>query len=338
MSKILVLKNDRVGDLANSLQGINSLLNENRNEQIEIVLSDISKDLSFLFKVKNVKISYLKYSLNFFDKVKLFFKIITSNFEKIYILSPKNIYFYIPLICSAEIFAITITNKNKSRPFKYLRSRLHYYKDNNRENRKIGQGIANLINDLCNNEKKVYPNILNNNPSLSLLFNENISSISNFVHIHYKETIFSKNGWSTDDFIDLLNSLKHLNYKIIFTSDLGNFSYHNKFLSKFSNLNFDNKISSLNLNSKIHYFHNVNTQDLFKLIDLSKIVISPHGAISVLASYLNKNVIDIFDANISSNSFHEFKPKNSNYKFLILTNNKNKVTNKILRNLAEFKS
>ena len=59
MSKILVLKNDRVGDLANSLQGINSLLNENRNEQIEIVLSDISKDLSFLFKVKNVKISYL---------------------------------------------------------------------------------------------------------------------------------------------------------------------------------------------------------------------------------------------------------------------------------------
>ena len=93
MSKILVLKNDRVGDLANSLQGINSLLNENRNEQIEIVLSDISKDLSFLFKVKNVKISYLKYSLNFFDKVKLFFKIITSNFEKIYILAPKNISF-----------------------------------------------------------------------------------------------------------------------------------------------------------------------------------------------------------------------------------------------------
>ena len=338
MSKILVLKNDRVGDLANSLKGINSLLNENRDKQIEIILSEISKDLSFLFKIKNVKISYLKYSLNFFDKVKLFLKVITSNYEKIYILTPKNIYFYLPLITNAKIFAITITNKNKSRPIKYLRAKLHYYKDNNRENRKIGQSISNLINDLCSNKKKTYPNILNNHPSLSSLFNENISLLSNFIHIHYKENIFSKNGWSSDDFIDLLNSFKHLNYNTIFTSDLGNFSYHNKFLSTISNVNFDNKISNLNFKSKIHYFHNINTQDLFKLIDLSNVVISPHGAMSVLASYLNKNVIDIFDTNITSNSFHEFKPKNFNYKFLILSNNKNKVTNKILRNLAEFKS
>ena len=85
---------------------------------------------------------------------------------------------------------------------------------------------------MCNNEKKKYPNILNNNPSLSLLFNENISLVSNFIHIHYKENVFSKNGWTDDDFIDLLNSFKDFNYKIIFTSDLGNFSYHNKFLSK----------------------------------------------------------------------------------------------------------
>ena len=85
MSKILVLKNDRVGDLANSLRGINSLLNENSDKQIEIILSDISKDLSFLFKIKNVKITYLNYTLNFFDKIKLFFKVFTSNYEKIYI-------------------------------------------------------------------------------------------------------------------------------------------------------------------------------------------------------------------------------------------------------------
>jgi len=337
VSKILVLKNDKWGDLANSLNGINSLLNENRDKQIEIILSEISKDLSFLFKIKNVKISYLKYSLNFFDKAKLFLKVITSSYEKIYILAPKNIYFYLPLITKAKIFAITITNKNKSRPFEYLRSKLHYYRDNNRENRKIGHGISNLINDLCNNKKKVYPNILNNNPSLSLLFNENISLLSNFIHIHYKENIFSKNGWTDDDFIDLLNSFKDFNYKIIFTSDLGNFSYHNKFLSKFSNLNFDNKVSNLKVTSRIHYFHNISTQDLFKLIDLSNVVIAPHGAMSVLASYLNKGVIDIFDTNVKSNSFHEFKPQNFNYKFLILTNDKNKVKNKILNYLNEIK-
>ena len=148
MSKILVLKNDRVGDLANSLKGLNSLLNENKDKKVELILSDISKDLSFLFKIKNVKITYLKYSLNIFDKIKLFFKVITSNFEKIYILAPKNIYFYLPLISSAKIFAITITNKIKSRPTKYLRSKLHYYKGNNRDNRKVGQSISNLIDDI----------------------------------------------------------------------------------------------------------------------------------------------------------------------------------------------
>ena len=84
----------------------------------------------------------------------MFLKVITSNYEKIYILTPKNIYFYLPLITNAKIFAITITNKNKSRPIKYLRSKLHYYKDNNRENRKIDQSISNLINDLCANKKK----------------------------------------------------------------------------------------------------------------------------------------------------------------------------------------
>ena len=52
--------------------------------------------------------------------------------------------------------AITITNKNKSRPIKYLRSKLYYYKNNNRENRKIGESISNLIDDLCNKEKKTY--------------------------------------------------------------------------------------------------------------------------------------------------------------------------------------
>ena len=338
MNKILVLKNDRVGDLANALKGINSLLNENKDKQIEIILSDISKDLSFLFKIKNVKITYLNYSLNIFDKVKLFFKVVTSNFDKIYILAPKNIYFYLPLISRAKIFAITITNKNKSRPSKYLKSKLHYYKNNNRENRKMGESISNLIDDLCNKEKKTYPNILNNNPNLSLLLNENISLLSNFIHIHYKENIFSKNGWSSDDFIDLLNSFKHLNYNTIFTSDLGNFSYHNKFLSTFSNLNFENKVSNLNVKSRIHYFHNINTQDLFKLIDLSSVVIAPHGAMSVLASYLNKSVIDIFDTNVKSNSFHEFKPQNFNYEFLILTNDKNKVKNKILNYLNKFKT
>ena len=96
MNKILILKNDRVGDLFNSLNGINAILKDNPNTKIEIVLSKISQNLSFLFDIKNVTVSFLPYHLSLIDKFRLFFKIFTNSFEKIYILSPKNFYYYLP--------------------------------------------------------------------------------------------------------------------------------------------------------------------------------------------------------------------------------------------------
>ena len=49
MNKILILKNDRVGDLFNYLDGINAIINDNRGNKIEIILSQITEKLSFLF-------------------------------------------------------------------------------------------------------------------------------------------------------------------------------------------------------------------------------------------------------------------------------------------------
>ena len=39
MNKILILKNDRVGDLFNSLNGINAILKDNPNTKIAIIFS-----------------------------------------------------------------------------------------------------------------------------------------------------------------------------------------------------------------------------------------------------------------------------------------------------------
>jgi ADP-heptose:LPS heptosyltransferase len=44
MNKILILKNDRVGDLFNSLDGINAIIQDNPNAKIEIILSHISQN------------------------------------------------------------------------------------------------------------------------------------------------------------------------------------------------------------------------------------------------------------------------------------------------------
>ena len=251
MSKILFLKNDRVGDLFNSLDGINAIITDNPNSKIEIIISQISQNLSFLFDVKNVKVSYLPYSLGIFDKIRLFLKLFNNSFDKIYILSPKNFYFYLPLFFNSKFYAITINNLKKTRPYNFLIKKLFIYRVNDRVNKKIKNSINFLIFNLCSTKPKLsYKNILNNKPICSILFNDNIDLFSNFIHIHY--------------------------------------------------------------------LHNVNTSDLFKLVSLSKTVVSPHGAMTVMASYLEKKVIDIFDINININSFREYKPCNENYNFFII--------------------
>ena len=329
MTKILILKNDRVGDLFNSLDGINAILKDNRDNKIEIILSQISEKLSFLFDMDNVKVSFLPYRLNIINKLKLISKIYTESFDKVYILSPKNFYFYLPFFSKSKFYAITIRNSNKSRPFRFLLKKFFKYKINDRENKKINESINSLIFDLCSTKPLTsYDNILNNSPNCSPLFINKMSLFTNFIHVHYKESIFKKNGWTEIYFFKLLNSLSQ-KHKVILTSDYGNFEYHKSFLLNFSHLNFNNSTDKIDLNNNIHYLHNINTRDLFMMISLSDTVISPHGAMTVMASYLKKKVIDIFDTNININAFREYKPKNENYNFFIIKPNFDKVLFKI---------
>ncbi len=329
MKKILILKNDRVGDLFNSLDGINSIISDHSDYEVEIVLSNISKDLNFLFNLKNVRVSFLPYRLSMLNKFSFFQKILINSYDKIFILSPKNIYFYAPLFCKSKFYAITIKNSNKSRPTKFLKNKLYKYLENNRDEKKINESINSLIFKLCsNNSFSSYKNILNNNPKGSVLFNKNLNLFKNFIHVHYKNYIFINNGWDINKFFSLLNELSK-EHNIILTSDFGRFDYHKHFLSNFSYLDFSNSISEINLKNKIHYLHNIGTSDLFKLVSMSNSVISPHGAMTVMASYLDKKVIDIFDQNITINAFREYKPKNKKYNFLIIKSDYNKILFKI---------
>ena len=70
--KILILKNDRVGDLFHAIRGINSIINKHNTHNIEIILSNYSKEMSFLFKIKNLKTSILNYNLSLFEKLYLY--------------------------------------------------------------------------------------------------------------------------------------------------------------------------------------------------------------------------------------------------------------------------
>tara|TARA_B110000967_G_C18868963_1_gene554303 strand:- start:819 stop:1823 length:1005 start_codon:yes stop_codon:yes gene_type:complete len=331
MSKILILKNDRIGDLFHSIEGINSIINNHKNCEIEIILSHYSKKTNFLFAIPNVKTSVLNYSLSLHEKLFLLKRVFFEKFDKIYILAPKNFYFILPFFCNAKFYAVCVDDFNSVRPYKFLRKKLFKFVVNNRKFKKINESISDLNSKLCNEIDFSNLDVLNKSPITSSLLNQNINLFSNFIHVHYKDSLFKKNNWDLDLFVKLLKKISDLNCKVVLTSDLGSKNYNNFFLQNFSFLNFENNTSFGLNNFKIIYLHNINIRDLFKIISMSNLVISPHGTMTVLASYLKIKVIDIFDTNITISSFREFKPKNLNYNFLILKNNSSKVFNKILK-------
>ena len=256
MKKILILKNDRVGDFFNSVKGINSILNEHSDYEINIFLSNYSKDLSFLFDLKNVKVKIINYNLNIKEKIYIAKKVIFEKYKKIYILSPKNFYFYLPLISNSKFYAICIKEKNKVRPPNFLIKKLHSYVINDRTSKKIGESIANLIEKISNKKKIQYSNILNNNPVISKSLNDNLIYFKNFIHIHYKHILFKKNGWKLNDFIDLINKIAEKGHKVFLTSDYCNSEYNSFFLKKFSYIDFENQKINIS-NKNLVYLHNI---------------------------------------------------------------------------------
>ena len=87
---IIIFKNDAVGDLVQSLDAINNIINHNINNQILIYLSERSKNFNFLFNFNNVKINILNYNLTILEKIKLLYSLFKGNIETVYILRNNN--------------------------------------------------------------------------------------------------------------------------------------------------------------------------------------------------------------------------------------------------------
>ena len=136
-NKVLIFKNDRTGDLFVSLKAINRIINKHNNQDIFIFLSNINHKFSFLFpKLKNKIISM---NLNIFEKMKIFFYILFNKIDTIYILTPKNFYYYLPFFFrNIKFYAITIKSL-KSRPSSFLIKYLYKYVVLNRINIKKRQ-------------------------------------------------------------------------------------------------------------------------------------------------------------------------------------------------------
>ena len=95
--QIIILKNDAVGDLVHSLAAIDNIIKKYDNHKIIIYLSERSKKFSFLIRGDNIEFRFIKYRLSLYEKIKIFLTLFNNSIKKIFILSPKSFYFYLPI-------------------------------------------------------------------------------------------------------------------------------------------------------------------------------------------------------------------------------------------------
>ena len=85
MKKIIIFKNDRIGDLIPSVPAINLIIDKNKDKKVVIYLSEINYKMKFLFDKKNVEVISVKYKLSLKNRICIFYFFFSSkNFASLY--------------------------------------------------------------------------------------------------------------------------------------------------------------------------------------------------------------------------------------------------------------
>ncbi len=323
--KIIIFKNDKIGDLIHAYNAIQDVINKNINKEIFIFLSQYNSEMKFLFKSKNVNFKVISEKINIKDKIKLIFFFLKNNIKETYIFKPSNFLFFLPFIFyfkRIKFFAICINNLNYKRPSLFLRKLLNKLVINDRGSKKIRKSIHELHMNLINDNSDI-------NHKFGILEKKDITKLNkeNYILIHYNKFKFAKLNLGLNDLEILINMLKKMGKKIVLTNDLNDNFTNNLLLKKYNSEN----------DKFVDYYPNIKAEDLFKLIGNAMIVISFHGTITSMAAIQKTKVIDLFNCKINSvedfykykNAFHEFVPKQKNYEFIIPKKNFSITINRI---------
>lgn len=320
---ILILKNDRAGDLFTSLKLISSL---GANNKIKIYLSELNYGFSFFFKEHILK--KINIDPSFLDKMIILLDIFKNKYDEVYILTPKNFYFILPFIFrKSKFFAIVYDNYQKIRPNKFLRRYLFKFNIIYRDKLNKYNYSTNQLN-LLNKETKVDDELTNLYiPKFSLKKKKFIPK--DFIFFQFRYKFFEILKWDFNKIIKFLNFLNKKYEHVLFCSDKeinkNTRQYVNFFLKEFSYIDLNENSYDIKNNNKIIYLNNLNSLDMFHITKLAKFNIGPHGIISHLCFFHNVPSLNLFNFEISKKndfiqqkiSFSEWY-KDMNFKFTLL--------------------
>lgn len=331
--KIIIFKNDAIGDLIHSREAIHNISVSNPNKQIILFLSINSKNFNFLFNYKNIIIKTIRNNLTIFEKFFLFIYIIKNRINEIFILTPKNFFFLLPIIFKKiKFYAICIDDLNNyKRPSNYLRKNLYKIVINDRSAIYKRPSIENLQNKLIG-DYYVRKYELN----FSYVKKNDLIYQKDYIYFHLKQRRFERLKWGINELEKILNYFLKFNNKIIITRDIEVDQRSFQIKDKFNYYDF--KIDKfVNNSSKIILLDNVHGINLYNIIRNASKIVAFHGMITSFAWIEKKKVLDLYDVEINDwndyrryrNSFYEFKPSYNGYDFIIPKKDIDKTLNKM---------
>jgi len=332
MKKIIIFKNDRTGDLFVSLDAINRIISKHKKDRLIIFLSNINHKFSFLFPKIIKKI--IPMSLGLFQKIYLFFYLVTNKIDTIYILTPKNFYYYLPfLFRNIKFCAITIKSK-KSRPNNFLLKYLNNYVVIDRINLKKRKSSYIIQKELIQLDSKD-ENI--NNLCINHTVDHNFEYPEKYIFFHYKHNLFKGLlNWELDKIVSLLDFFSKKNYYVLFSSEIFNKSINKYFSNQFNTYDFNTYKKFVMNKKKIIFLKDIDGYNLFDAVNKSSKVISPEGIISHMSYFLNKPLLALIHFKLNNRqefkdqliSCKEWFPPN-NYNYTVLKKNFSQSIRKI---------
>jgi len=325
--KIVIFKNEKIGDLIHSYKAIQKIISKNQYKEIIIFLSNYNFEMNFLFESENVKFKKISEKINLKDKIKIILYFIKHQIKETYIFKPSSFLFLLPLILyfkNIKFYGICVNNKSYRRPSSFFRNFLFKYVINDRGSKNIRKSINDLHIELVSNTI-----VKNSFASYKKNLIKKIDT-KKYLLIHYNKFKFNKLEWTIEDLFLLIKNLEKYFDKIVLTNDINDNKTNELLQKKFLN------------NHKIKYHPNIKGKYFFDLIGNAKLVIALHGMITAIAALQNTKVIDLFNCDLKTindfykykNAFHEFKPKLNSYEFLIPRKNCLITLNRI-KNLIE---
>jgi len=338
----IVFKNDAVGDLVQSLNAITNIINHNKERKVIIYLSERSKNFDFLLKFENVEIKILNYDLSIIEKIKIIYNLLIGSFKSIYILTPKNFYFYLPLIFrKIKFYGLCINgNNNYKRPSNFLRKHLYNYVINERDKITKRKSTMQIQVDLTKDLN------FNQNYKINLIPDFKIneySKINNYIYFHLKLQNFKKLGWGIKELNIIFEEFLKYKKKVIFTRDIHLSDSNSEYKKHFNVINFSTN-ERFDNNSEISLFDGIKGSDLYNVIRKADKVVAFHGMMTNLATIEKRPVLDLFYCDIKSladyrrykNALYEFKPIYKGYDLIVPSKNIIKTMNKMKFSLKKL--